>query len=101
MQQEKANMKKLNMLFIVLVSTMALAAANYVSIQGSDTELGPTQAQADNAANAGALAQLNGSCMGPIVGRQKTSDSCSNVGTSNLPTYSCTVTYVAQCQQGQ
>jgi hypothetical protein len=93
-------MKKLNMLFAtLLVSTIALAAT--VPIQGSDTELGPAQAQADSAANAGALAQLNGSCMRQIVNRQKTSDSCSNIGTPNSPTYSCTVTYVAQCQQGQ
>lgn len=90
-------MKKLNVLFAtLLVSTIALAAT---PIQGSDTELGPTQGQADSAANAGALAQLNGSCMGPIANRQKTSDSCSNVGTPNSPTYSCTVTYAAQCQQ--
>ncbi len=95
-------MKKLNVLFaILLLSAMALAATSWVQIQGSDTELAATQAQADYAANAGALAQLNGSCMGSIANRQKTSDSCSNVGSSNLPTYSCTVTYVAQCQQGQ
>jgi hypothetical protein len=95
-------MKKLNVLFATLLaSTIALAAANFIPIQGSDTELGPTQAQADYQANAGALAQLNGSCMGPIVNRQKTSDSCTNVGTPNSPTYSCTVTYVAQCRQGQ
>jgi hypothetical protein len=95
-------MKRLNLLFAtLLVSTIALAAPNFVSIQGSDTEVGPTQAQADSSANAGALAYLNGNCMGQVVNRQKTSDSCSNVGTSNFPTYSCTVTYVAQCQQGR
>lgn len=95
-------MKKLSMLFAtLLLSTIVLAAPNSVSIQGSDTEVGPTQAQADSAANAGALAYLNGNCMGQVSNRQKTSDSCSNVGTPNLPTYSCTVTYVAQCQQGQ
>jgi hypothetical protein len=95
-------MKTLNMLFAtLLVSALALAATNLFPIQGTDTEVGPTRAQADYQANAGAQAQLNGSCMGPIVNRQKTSDSCTNIGTSNIPTYSCTVTYVAQCQQGQ
>jgi hypothetical protein len=95
-------MKKLNLLFVtLLLSTIALAAPTWVQIQGSDTEVGPSQAQADSAANAGALAYLNGNCMGQIASRQKTSDSCANVGTPNLPTYSCTVTYVAQCQQGQ
>lgn len=91
-------MKKLNILFATLmVSTIALAAT--VPIQGFDTELATTQAQADSAANAGALAYLNGNCMGPIVNRQKTGDTCSNIGTPNQPTYSCTVTYAAQCQQ--
>jgi hypothetical protein len=84
-----------------LASCMALAIHGSVPIQGTDTELGPTQGAADRSANAGAMAQLNGSCMGPISNRQKTSDSCTDVGTPNQPTYSCTVTYVAQCEQGQ
>jgi hypothetical protein len=79
----------------LLVSTVALAQSSY-QIQGSGIGTDVSQGAADRFANDAALAQLNGSCMGPISNRQKTSDACMIVGAPNQ-SYQCTVTYVAQC----
>jgi hypothetical protein len=84
------------MLFATLmVSTVALAQSSS-QIQGSGLGTDVSQGLADKFANDAALSQLNGSCMGPISNRQKTSDSCMVVGAPNQ-SYQCTVTYVAQC----
>ncbi len=84
------------MLFTLLLTVAAFAAARTVMVKGAGMGIDADQSTADSTADSQAQTNLQNACPGTITSQSNIFDQCSPAGSN----YVCNVNYTGICQVG-